>query len=1189
MKKTLSLLLALLMVIAVVPVFGLGIAAEEETAGTPSSTYAIYSQNFESLDPSAGKSELLQALGWFVPSSKTGDDIADYSIVVNGEGENANKALRVSTLAPAGLSSESFVTVYSGDTMELLRTGDFTLSYQLTYRSGTTNTDGYSSLIYNYNGLDGALVDEDGCATYGIVAVRVCGTGFNSVYYPVTSGSTMAMIEDIPNQSELSLGNRYKTTGEYPSLYARIFMDDPSEEPADTTLSGYDLFVDQTLNIRMEYSFMNGVSVYINNILVSESTGTSYGKYANTSTWNDFVTRTDGSDIALLTQHGVVADIDNITITASRLGLDEGDRNIPELIITEIAPTGDASTGAWNEYIEICNPTDHSVDLSQYALIYSNITFDGDASDSISATRMNMYNTYITFDSLFGKALTSTTNYYGTADYLRTLGSSRYVFADANTTLETGTRYRREGSNYVVDPNGENIKFKYVETWNARYQTENNYDDSGNVWGARYSTNTMLAPGACMLVYTILQSNENCWKYGVNAGRNNTTAVSTEISFRQSYKGRGLGTDPSIKVVAECTFNLADSECRRYYIGKAYDENGDAINYKQLYDTDLTYIESYADYVSPLVAGRPGSADASDLATLGNAAIHEGGYSGVYVYGVDASTDYRAGTLYMARNKVSTSNHVGLLAGYQQINIDMLKKSSQPALSITEIAPRTLNLQGEDYNAFSAMEITNTSSTNVNLYNYAIVRNELGATCNYGKGFTRAVELRAGNPVNKGLNNGAYYYFMEEHIANPDTCVLAPGETAVIWFVTEGTYVSYSRDDDFGVDYFRQYWVNMGNTQMAEKDANGEYATKVIVADGNSGETYNRDNANKVLDLSYTSSAIYGIAVANANVLSYVISTSDVLSIAYLGQISTYYNLHEEEQEINGITYVYQALDYLNIPANGSMHYVPCRTGTGACSGMVRSLKVQYWNYAASNVLNYDKALGAKPFRMQLRTNYAMQTPDIGTVRGEEALALGDSMFYPVTDGAGNTTYYYYDALRTSVKTLQGAALNTKGTEAMLRFDNAVPATVYNTLAATYGAQNLKVGMLIVETSRVASMDIFNKATLERASIPYQDVTGKVVSRTTNYVVLGSSMEVAAANYNTSYTAVGYLEVQLADGSTKTLWSSVSATGTVRNVAAQALADVQMTKDDVYKYATATGTYSRYTAEGQETLRRFNA
>lgn len=1189
MKKTLSLLLALLMVIAVVPVFGIGVAAEEEPAATSSSTYAIYNQDFESLDPVADKSDILQALGWYVPESKTDYDIADYSVVVNGEEDNANQALRVSTLAPIGLETESFVTVYSGDTMGMLRTGDYTLSYQLTYRSGSTNTNGYSSLIYNYNGLDGALVDEDGSATYGIVAVRVCGTGFSSVYYPVSSGSTMSMIEDVPNQSELSLGNRYKTVGDYPSLYARLFLDDPSEEAADTTLVGADLFIDRTLNIRIEYSFLNGVSVYINNVLVSETAGSSYGRYANVSTWNDFVTRTNGSDIALLTQPNIVADIDNISITTDSLGIGEEERQIPELVITEIAPSGDGViTGWWNEYIEICNPTDHAVDLSQYALIYSNITFDGDASDPISATRMNKYNNYVTFDSLFGKALTSTTNYYGTAEYLSKLGSSRYVFADANTDLTSGTRYRKEGSNYVADPNGDNIKFKYVETWNERYQTENNYDSNGNVWGAKYSTNTMLAPGACMLVYTILQSNEDCWKYGVNAGKNNTTIISSDVSFRQTYKNRGLGTDTSIKVVAECAFNLADSECRRYYIGKAYDDNGDAINYKQLYDTDLTHIVSYADYVSPLVAGRlNGGKDASDLSTLGNAALHEGGYSGVYVYGVDASTDYRAGTLYVGRNKVSSSNHVGLLAGYQQILFDALKKNSQPVLSITEIAPRTLNLKGEDYNAFSAMEITNTSGTNVNLYNYAIVRNELGTACSYGKGFTRAVELRAGNPVNKGMNNGAYYYFIEEHISNPDTCVLAPGETAVIWFVSEGTYQSYFRDDDFGIDYFRQYWVNMGNVQMAEKDENGEYITKVIVADGNSGVTYNRDNADKVLDLSYTSSAVYGIAVATSEVLSYSIAASDIVSVAYLGQVSTYFDFHEEEQEISGKTYVYQVLDYLNIPANDSMHYIPCRPGAGACSGMARSLKVQYWSYTASNVINYDKALGVKPFQLQLKTNYAMQKPDIGTVRGEEALALGSSLFYPVSDAEGNTTYYYYDTMRTFVKTLQGAALNTKGAEAKLRFDNAVPAAVYHTLAATYGAENLTVGMLIIESSRVSSMETITKDSLDRASIPYQDVAGKVIFCTENYAVLGSSLTVAAENYGTSYTAVGYLKVTLADGSVKTLWSNAFATGTVRDVAKQALADVKMAQDDVYKYTTATGAYSRYTAEGQETLRRF--
>lgn len=1204
MKKALSLLLALLMVITAIPMLGIVAFAAGESDAAPRTTYSIYQQDFESLSTDVAKKELLHLLGWYIPDSETGNDIADYSVVTVGSGENANKVLRVSTKAPVGINTDSVVTIFDGDPMAIVRKGEFTLSYQLTYRRGTENTDGFSTIIYNYNGKGGTIAGKD-AKTYGIAAIRASGTGYNGVYYPISGGSTMALIEDAPGTSWMSMGNRYTKSGEYPSLYARLFLDN-AEQEGDVTLSGSDVFVDVTLNVRMEYSYSHGVSVYINNVLVSETTGSSGSKYSNAATWNDFVTHTSGTAIALLTKPGVVADIDNISVTAKDVSAAE--KELPELLISEIAPSGWGNVTNnvnywWNEYIEIYNPTDHPIDLRDYSICFSNISFDGDSDAPVSDSgKMTKFTQYLKLDTVIGQPVISNTNYYHSAEELRAMCTdadlkkiergeletlSRFRFVDANTDLEKGTRYVLQGKSYKADPSGELIKIKYVERWNERYQAKNNYNDQGVAVDALYSTNTLIAPGACVLIYTILDSTELCWTAGVNAGQNNTLNISDTLSFRQSYKTKGLGDDNKIKVIAERTFNLADNASRRYYIAKAYDDNGAEINYKERYVEDMRDVVCYADYVSPLVAGIVnGGRDAADTSTLGNAGVAEGGYSGVYVYGVDASSDYRGGTLYIGRNKVTSSNHVGRLAGYQQILFDALYKKTESPLAITEIAPRTLNLKGEDKNAFSAMEITNVSDATVDLYQYAIVRNELGAACNYGKGFTRAVEMRKGNPVNKGKNNGAYYYFVNEHIINPDECMLLPGESVVVWFLTHDTYANYYSDDDFGVDYFREYWNDMGNPQMALKDGEGNYAVKVIAVDGNSDSTYNSDFADKVLDLSYTSSAIYGIANATEAVLSNVITSEDVINVAYLGQISTYYDLHEEEQTVSGVTYVYQALDYLNIPANGSMHYIYGNFSIG--SGMEKSLKVQYWAWDNAKKNYYEKdQRNYEPFKLSLVTSYAMQTPDLGVVRGKEAQSNAPANFYPVKDSEGNTTYYYYNENDISVLTLGGAGLNTVGETAKLRFDNAIPVKAYHTLAATYGAENLRVGMLIVETAK-APDGTFTRETLQQGSIPFADVEGRVLYRTGEFAVLGSSIEIPEADYGTSYTAIGYLEVTLKDGTTKTFWSPATSTGTVRDVAKQARNDISAAESDIYRYRiSGTSQYSRYTEEERAVLYRF--
>ena len=110
-----------------------------------------------------------------------------------------------------------------------------------------------------------------------------------------------------------------------------------------------------------------------------------------------------------------------------------------------------------------------------------------------------------------------------------------------------------------------------------------------------------------------------------------------------------------------------------------------------------------------------------------------------------------------------------------------------------------------------------------------------------------------------------------------------------------------------------------------------------------------------------------------------------------------------------------------------------------------------------------------------------MQSPDLGTVRGREALGLAESSFYPVTDADGNVTYYYFNDSIVSVTMLSGAGLNTVGETAKLRFDNAIPVSVYNALAATYGAH--RVAHLLSPRWRVQAFRT-RKLSAERCTAP---------------------------------------------------------------------------------------------------------
>ena len=79
MKKVLSLFLALVMLALSAPAFMLAIAAEEGAPAT--SSYLVYYEDFETLDTTDSKNEILQKLGWYVPEDYRATDVADFSVV----------------------------------------------------------------------------------------------------------------------------------------------------------------------------------------------------------------------------------------------------------------------------------------------------------------------------------------------------------------------------------------------------------------------------------------------------------------------------------------------------------------------------------------------------------------------------------------------------------------------------------------------------------------------------------------------------------------------------------------------------------------------------------------------------------------------------------------------------------------------------------------------------------------------------------------------------------------------------------------------------------------------------------------------------------------------------------------------------------------------------------------------------
>jgi len=705
----------------------------------------------------------------------------------------------------------------------------------------------------------------------------------------------------------------------------------------------------------------------------------------------------------------------------------------------------------------------------------------------------------------------------------------------------------------------------------------------------------MLNPGECMVLRLI---GAGTYMPGWKNGMTNNGSLSKEItyrtvgttktSFRYNYRNYGLTEDTKVLVVSG--MGIADADDITFAIGMSINEQGNEVVYTNRYLSDLTYIESFVRYSPVIAIGNPTEAeDMRDNANIGKGGAIQNDFAAAYVYGVDSSVNYRCGTMYTAltpTNQTSSSyrkqHHVGVLADYQKLVIGNFyaRTEDNPELMITEIMPLTNNLEGEAQSAFTAIEVTNVSNAAINAYDYALVRNDLGLKGGIADtGFTRSTVLKPGNPVEKGDGNGAYFYFAEDSISNPETCILQPGETLVLWFLTDATYTSYYTDDEFGVDYFRQYWVNNGCPDLGIKATNGEYAVKVLAVDGCDSATYNAPNATRVFAPSPTQSAVYGVAHATADVVAGLVTPEDVISIAYFGLCSTYFELNRTElPAADGSDTLYYAnvLKCSIIPVNTGMRYVAGLNYSNRISGMKDSLKIQYYAYVSGNP--YTTTNPTQGLKYTLRASCGLQQPGLGALEGEEAYCVKDSLFVGTKEG-DTTVYRYFAENRNVIATLSGASVSTVAGAAKLRFDSVVRLDTFTSLAATYGA-NFKVGMLIIDSSKVSKdTDLTDKSALMAAGAV--DVKSNLLYYTDDFAVLGSAIEVT--EYDKEYTAVAYMEVTTADGVTHTYYSINAAERSVAMVANSALKDTKSAQDEVYQYET-DGKYSRFTAEERAVL-----
>ena len=337
---------------------GEGEGGEEQL---PNVKYILWSEDFESYDNlidattkvSKGKTseaDLLAAMGMSVTFKNDNGDVFQYFDRTEGAPEggmtyheygkyiletdaNGNNSMLVYN---NGYAQDQLI-MFSDSIMDKVVLGKYVIEYDITYAKhntpigntglsrGNRNTGepGYIGVMYNLDENIGASNDPTAAKTAGSAGIFTGGSGQSVVW--VQGSKTLVEAENGDGVVN-TMRNGGGIEG-FASVFAKLFPNDTEfkdvkgynrtamSNAADYTAEDgtvvpkykyQDSFAGKTVRIRIEYDYENGVTVYANNILVSEFS-------ASKLTWAQFLA-TAGSSIGLYSTDRVAGYVDNFEV-----------------------------------------------------------------------------------------------------------------------------------------------------------------------------------------------------------------------------------------------------------------------------------------------------------------------------------------------------------------------------------------------------------------------------------------------------------------------------------------------------------------------------------------------------------------------------------------------------------------------------------------------------------------------------------------------------------------------------------------------------------------------------------------------------------------------------------------------------------------------------------------------------------
>lgn len=369
MKKILSILLAVTMIVGLVPFVFVSASAEaydKLTAIGEDKNGRVY-HYYESFDTETtvkGAEPVINALGWQLPAdgTKVSNHAANVQATEGGlDGVPMYEVKGGKLYLRNHGTKDEVMLICTADELGLVSQHAYTIEYTVKYLASSYSTDdGYFSLLFNAN---------DQVSTYGEVALRISGYGNNTATTGVLDAGDVSYVL-VP---EVSMTGYLLSNTRNLTLYERL-CGDIDKLPGTgniVDLRGSQVFANKELRVRMSFDGKVGPRVFVNDVLVSDPRNVADQNKENQAVENYAgLLAAGGSHIGFCVKPGIDCVIDEIVLyTGGGEGAQLGD-----LYITEIATL---PSNAKAPYIEIYNAGLSAVNLADYVLGYATKNNDG--------------------------------------------------------------------------------------------------------------------------------------------------------------------------------------------------------------------------------------------------------------------------------------------------------------------------------------------------------------------------------------------------------------------------------------------------------------------------------------------------------------------------------------------------------------------------------------------------------------------------------------------------------------------------------------------------------------------------------------------------------------------------------------------------------------------------------------------